>query len=61
MFKALDEEKDSYLKLLIAGNCTNQQVENERQKDFLLICKVLSGLSAYLSCNIKVQMLNFNS
>jgi hypothetical protein len=54
MFKALNEDTNSYLKLLISGNCSNMQVENEHQKDFLLLCKVLAGLSQYLSCNLKV-------
>ena len=29
MFKALNEDANSYLKLLISGNCSNIQVENE--------------------------------
>ena len=54
MLKAMNEDTNSYLKFLVSGNCSNSQVENEHQKDFLLLCKVLSGLSQYLSCNLKV-------
>ena len=57
-FKQLSED---LIEFLISGNCSNEQVESERQKDFLLISNVLSNISTFISSKLKVQMLNFNS